>query len=442
MRVDKQTQRDLEIFKPDEGGVSLFDFINNTKTTGGKYALEDKFIHPPENLEKIKIQQETIAYLTRNRGRFILPFNDQQIKSIENYISTNIEPIKGESIFECLKFCITDIQAYRYLKSSLSELTVFINTFFRLFEDKKEELPANVKMIHKELDFFINHECFKRILLIPQKKIFAFLQVLRSDKQLRTNLKSNLTTILTGYYEIDALLSMANATLENHFSFPEFIEHGENLFSAKGLYHPLLAHAVPSNISLTSDKNFVFLTGPNMSGKTTFLKVVGISIYLAHLGMGVPAENAKMTYFDRLFSSINISGNILKGYSFFFSEVKRVKELAESLNQGENVFSLIDELFRGTNVQDAYDASVMIISGLAQWRSSAFVLSSHLWEIWEKIKVYPNIRDLSFESEIVNGAPVFTYRLVSGVSDMRLGLKIIENEKIMDLLYPPRNDKN
>jgi DNA mismatch repair protein MutS len=442
MRVDKQTQRDLEIFKPDEGEVSLFDFINKTKTAGGKYRLEDKFRHPPDSLEKIKVQQETVSYLIRNISRFTLPFNDQQIKSVENYISTNIEPIKGESIFECLKFCISDIKAYRYLKSSVLELTVFINTFFGLFEDKKEELPANMKMTHKELDFFINHESFKKIHLIPQKRIFAFLQVLRCDKQLRTNLKSNLSTILMGYYEIDALLSMANATLDNHFGIPEFLEHGENIFSAEGLYYPLLANAIPADISLTSDKNFVFITGPNMSGKTTFLKAVGISIYLAHLGMGVPAENAKMTYFDHLFSSINITGNILKGYSFFFSEVKRVKELAESLKQGENVFSLIDELFRGTNVKDAYDASVMIISGLAQWRRSAFVLTSHLWEIWEKIKVYPNIKDLSFESEIINGAPVFTYRLVSGVCDMRLGLKIIENEKIMDLLNQPLYDKN
>jgi DNA mismatch repair protein MutS len=99
-------------------------------------------------------------------------------------------------------------------------------------------------------------------------------------------------------------------------------------------------------------------------------------------------------------------------------------------------------LFRGTNVKDAYDASAMIISGFTRWQKSAFILSSHLWELWENIKVYPNIKDLFFESEIRNGAPVFTYQLISGVSNMRLGLKIIENEKIMDLLNPPQNDSN
>ena len=179
-----------------------------------------------------------------------------------------------------------------------------------------------------------------------------------------------------------------------------------------------------------------------MSGKTTLMKAIGLTVYLAHLGMGVPALKLSLRYFDRLFTSLNINDSILTGYSFFFNEVKRVKQLAESLNSGEKVFSLLDELFRGTNVKDAYDASAMVISGLLRWRSSIFIISSHLWEVWEKIEQFPNIMSLYFESEIIYGKPSFSYHLKSGVSDMRLGMTIIENEKIMDLLEHPDNDKN
>jgi DNA mismatch repair ATPase MutS len=204
----------------------------------------------------------------------------------------------------------------------------------------------------------------------------------------------------------------------------------------------LLRNPVPYDLTMDSLFNFVFLTGPNMAGKTTFLKAAGTAIYLAHLGMGTPAQSARVSYFDRLFTSLNITDSIATGYSFFYSEVMRVKQLAESLNRGERTFSLFDELFRGTNVKDAYDASVMIISGLVRWNKSMFILSSHLWELWEKINVFTNIKELCFESEVRNGEPVFTYHILQGVSDMRLGMTIINNEKVMDLLNNNENVKD
>lgn len=179
-----------------------------------------------------------------------------------------------------------------------------------------------------------------------------------------------------------------------------------------------------------------------MAGKTTFLKASGIAVYLAHLGMGIPARSATISYFDRLLTSLNITDSIASGYSFFYSEVLRVKQLAEYLKNGEKTFSIFDELFRGTNVKDAFDASKMVISGLIQWKTSIFILSSHLWELWGQIKNNSNIRELCFESEILDGKPAFSYRLFKGVSDMRLGLTILKNEKIMDLLNSTENVKD
>ncbi len=434
MQLDKQTLKDLEIFKAEEGDAAVFDFINKTKTTGGKYRLREKFLYPPDSLELIKVQQESIRYLTENWEIFSIPFNDRMLKSLEEYLSTNIDFVKGGSLLECVKFCLVDIQAYRYLKNSLSEIAGFINGFYKLLHEKKEGLPAILKTAYEELDLIIHDEGFKKINSLPDKKLFAFYYVLQTNRFLRTNMKTSLASILSWYYETDALLAMAKATCEYHFIFPEFVEIQDSIFEAESLYHPMLANAIPSDVKLDRNLNLIFLTGPNMSGKTTFLKATGIAVYLAHLGMGIPAKRASVSYFDRLFTSLNITDNILSGYSFFFSEVKRVKQLAEALNSGEKIFTLFDELFRGTNVKDAYDATVMVISGLALWNNSILVISSHLWEVWDKIKHFANIKSLCFDSEISFGVPVFSYRMVSGVSQMRLGLTIIENEKIMELL--------
>ncbi len=206
------------------------------------------------------------------------------------------------------------------------------------------------------------------------------------------------------------------------------------MFHVEEIYNPLLLRWEPSSLNMNNNHNFVFLTGPNMSGKSTFLKAIGLTVYLAHLGMGVPAKTARISYVDRLLTGFTFTDNIVTGYSYFFSEVQRVKELAASLSKGERVFAIFDELFRGTNVKDALEATSTIVSELMTWRESLFVISSHLTEIGETVNKFPNTQSLFFESFMEDGMPVFTYRLLEGVSTMRLGMTIIDNEGIVQML--------
>ncbi len=155
---------------------------------------------------------------------------------------------------------------------------------------------------------------------------------------------------------------------------------------------------------------------------------------MSHLGMGVPASAMKLTTFSSLFSSLNASDNLSIGYSYFYSEVLRVKKAAEILRQSRRSFMIFDELFKGTNVKDAYDGSLLVIEGLVQWNSSVFILSSHLLELEKEIQKQPNVFFKSFESSIIDGKPRFSFKMVDGVSDERLGLVILKNEKIDVLL--------
>ncbi len=171
-----------------------------------------------------------------------------------------------------------------------------------------------------------------------------------------------------------------------------------------------------------------------MAGKTTFLKSSAIAVYLAHLGMGVPASSMRLTTFNTIFSSLNTSDNLSIGYSYFYSEVMRVKQAAEALRTHSKALMIFDELFKGTNVKDAFDGSVLVIDGLVNWKSSVFILSSHLLEIEKKIETYSNIFFQYFDSNIQNGKPEFNFKLKEGLSNERLGLLILKNEKIDELL--------
>src|SRR5690606_13713068 len=143
-----------------------------------------------------------------------------------------------------------------------------------------------------------------------------------------------------------------------------------------GLYHPCIDKAIANSVSFDQDSNVLFLTGANMAGKSTFMKSFGTSIYLAHMGFPVAAKRMVFSVKDGLFSSINVSDNLGMGYSHFYAEVLRVKDVAVEVAKSKNLVILFDELFKGTNVKDAYDATLGVSEAFAENRNCSFIIST------------------------------------------------------------------
>ncbi|KQM72515.1 hypothetical protein ASE74_23210 [Pedobacter sp. Leaf216] len=171
-----------------------------------------------------------------------------------------------------------------------------------------------------------------------------------------------------------------------------------------------------------------------MAGKSTFLKSVGISIYLAHLGLPVPAEYMETGIWQGLVSTINLPDNLNEGYSHFYNEVLRVKHVAEKIKVSKNIFVIFDELFRGTNVKDAYDGSLSIIKSFSKINDCCFMISTHIIEVAEMLKENKNIMFKYLFTKMINNKPTFTYQLMDGITDERIGMWIIENEGIAEIL--------
>ena len=267
----------------------------------------------------------------------------------------------------------------------------------------------------------------------PHKK-FSYRQNLYFGYHLRGRYKTNTFELIDIYSRLDAWYSMAVAVKTYKLSFPEFAEQQTPLVDAKGLYHILLPQPVAYDLQMNPQHNFLFLTGANMAGKSTLIKALGSAVFLAHIGMGVPAEKMKLTLFDGLLSNINVEDNIAKGESFFFNEVQRVKNTLEKINDGKKWLVLIDELFKGTNVQDAMKCSLTVIKGLIKIRNSLFILSTHLYEIGEELKTYPNISFRYFETSVKDEQLTFSYQLKEGISNDRIGYVILKREKVVDML--------
>jgi DNA mismatch repair protein MutS len=129
-----------------------------------------------------------------------------------------------------------------------------------------------------------------------------------------------------------------------------------------------------------------------------------------------------------------VADNLAKGESYFFNEVQRIRHTVTRINDGRRWLVLIDELFKGTNIQDAMRCSIAVIRGLIRIRRALYILSTHLYEIGEELRPYPNISFRHFETNIKDDGFEFSFRLKEGISNDRLGYLILKREKVIDLL--------
>jgi DNA mismatch repair ATPase MutS len=143
--------------------------------------------------------------------------------------------------------------------------------------------------------------------------------------------------------------------------------------------------------------------------------------------------------FQALFSSIDTTDNIELGYSYYFSEVRRVKTLATLLQRGDRTFALFDEMFKGTNVQDAHEATLAIVTKLADHKGSIFIVSSHLIELADSLKQTETVQFQSFAAVVADGMLEYDYHLNDGVSDQRLGMLILQRDGVLDMLARPED---
>ena len=117
-------------------------------------------------------------------------------------------------------------------------------------------------------------------------------EVMQADRELRGGSKADLLRVINLIGEFDALQSMAQATRSLNWSLPTLVESDRFLLEGEGIYHPFVGNAVPNPIDLSGGEPMVFLTGPNMAGKTTYLRCAALCVLLAQVGMGVPASRS------------------------------------------------------------------------------------------------------------------------------------------------------
>jgi DNA mismatch repair ATPase MutS len=435
MQIDHQSFNDISIFHPEEE-FSIFHKLNFTRTVGGREWLCRFFSEPHADLKKIIGTQKVIRTFMEHIQDWPSEITNGTVLVMDKFLDYPIDPIsEAPASLNNIFYKWLHHADYSMIKYSVPHFADFyrgIRKVAELLEDL--DLPANIKLYIDRINGLLKEPPLQKLAETEAGQRFSIRQNLYFAYHLRGRYRNNSLEMIDTFSRLDAWYSMAVAVKTYGLSFPEFVEQDTPLVDAKGLYHILLPEPVAYDLHMSPEQHFLFLTGANMAGKSTLIKSVGAAVFLAHIGMGVPAERMKLTLFDGLLSNINVVDNIAKGESFFFNEVQRIKNTIEKINDGKKWLVLIDELFKGTNVQDAMKCSLTVIKGLIKIKNSLFILSTHLYEIGEELKAYPNISFRYFETTVHEDQLSFSYQLKEGISNDRIGYVILKREKVVDML--------
>jgi hypothetical protein len=259
--------------------------------------------------------------------------------------------------------------------------------------------------------------------------IFWSLQFVLAIESWRTRFGPALRIWIDTIGELEALLAVSAYAYEHPGDvLPEFVADGPR-FEAAGLAHPLLPResAVRNNIKLDSDLALMMLSGPNMAGKSTFLRGIGLSVVLAQMGAPVCAKKLVLSGLA-VTASICILDSLQGGISRFYAEIKRLKQIVDLTGQRRlPVLFLLDELLSGTNSHDRFIGARSVVLKLME-RGAVGLVTTHDLALTEiPAAIGPRALNFHFADHLENGELKFDYKLRPGVVETSNALQLMRS---------------
>jgi len=434
MTIDAITLQDFSFFK---GNRNIFSLINRCTTQAGAQVLRRHITRPPDRFEDVQEYQSGVKFWMQHLDAWPEIISNGTLIMIEKFYET---PEAGSFRPNTIAIAINSMvqklfnkNEYSFIRFSVSHLIDFLKGCRLLTGLLDHDPPVRIR---QELEYMYQTlELPLCASLLSCDQHTAQKDMLLFSYRARREMKHIVQQMMAAYACLDAMQSLARAAAEHRWVMPELLPSTALQYSCRQLCHPLLPKPVPYDMAFSEEHNFLFLTGANMSGKSTLLRSLGIGAVLAHIGMAVPAQEMTISFLEGIISNMQVEDDILKGESYFFAEVSRTKLTAEKLSESSYHLVLMDELFKGTNVHDAYECTNAVIEGLQTQKQNLLALSTHLYELADQLQSKPGMIFRYFHTAIDPGGHYhFTYQLKEGVSNDRIGFLVLKKEGILDLL--------
>lgn len=285
-------------------------------------------------------------------------------------------------------------------KQTLVNAERFITPELKTYEDKVLNAETRIEELEYELFYGVRMEVVKEILKIQMNaRVIA---------------------------ELDVLANLAYVSVKNNYCKPEITE---GVMEIKNSRHPVIEQLnfaknfVPNDCIFNNERKFALITGPNMGGKSTYLRQVALVVLLAQIGSYVPAESAKISLVDRIFTRVGASDNLTRGESTFMVEMN---ETAFILNHAtEKSLIILDEIGRGTSTYDGVSIAWAIMEFIHDKIGAKTLFATHyheLIELAERLEKAVNLSVMVKENE--KEGVVFLYKIVEGGVDKSYGIEV------------------
>lgn len=453
---------DLDIFGP----KSLFQYLNVTRTKIGRDRLAKQLINPEkkskeftncisklaENEDTLDIEAGLLEFDESSKYTNYDEFNSLYQRKIEFKPFFFIPLASFIALIVCIILSFTaslnplflvplvitnfllskvllnndvfKLDSYKYytLCDSYLELLKRCNNL-KIKDDYYNSLLVtinnNTTSLNKLKSIYMALSTRKNIIaniLLNSICVYDFWMILRYNKLIR-NL-SNLEELFISIAEIEVMISLSIIGIDNEYYC---IPNESNNISAKEIYHPLVLKCVSNNFTLSGG---IVLTGSNMSGKTTFMRTLGINQILYNAGSIVCAKSFSSTNFS-LYTSLRANDMLSEGISTFYAEILRMKKMNEALNN-EHVLILVDEIFKGTNAYERISASLKVIEKFNE-NKALFIISTHDFELCDA----KNILNYHFNEEYIDDRITFDYKIKEGKCSSKNALYLLKMSGII-----------
>jgi hypothetical protein len=461
---------DLDIF----GEGSLFQFINRSATIFGKLRLADYFDNSFSYSERVISRQQTVnelAGMVDLRQNLQLIFHNEQIKisdrdEMKQWLDS-ASPVQNVKLLQILAYGLPAITVVCIVLSIFGIISfpvfLIVLQLMIVFLYSKQTIKVHSVITSKSKILNNYSQCLQMIettdfsseyLISLQQQLSAgeekspaksIRQLSAILKYMDSNLNLLVSVVLNGFImfnlhlllkvekwkiqnhklvpdwfetiaDFDALSSFANFAYNNPgFNFPEIVAD-DFIFKAQKLGHPLIApeERVLNDVEIKGWNQFYIITGANMSGKSTFLRTIGTNLILAMAGAPVCAAKLRFSPVE-IHSSIRTSDSLVKHESYFYAELKRLKQIIDELDSGKRKLILLDEILKGTNSRDKQAGSIALIEQLLNYKSVG-LFATHDLALGDLAQRYPGyVNNLCFEIEIAGDKMVIDYKLHNGV---------------------------
>lgn len=418
LSTDKTTPRDLLSLRTSLAALPLIKELISTEASFER--LNDRLELFPEELALLQrsIMDEPSAAV--GDGKVIREGFDHELDSLRDLLEHSVEKMKA-------------IEAAEKKSTGISSLKVKFNKVFGYFlevpKSQTDKVPQNYtrKQTLVNSERYITEELkeFEDKILSANDKIQTLERALFLDVCSRLlNSLQRLKAVSKVLSEIDSLQSLAAVARKNNYSRPRFSNDGKVKISNSR--HPIVERFVsdftPNDVSLSRSENFFIVTGPNMSGKSTFIRQVALLSIMAQVGSFVPADEALLSIHDRVFTRIGARDELASGKSTFLVEMMETATILSKATEDSLV--ILDEVGRGTSTFDGISIAWAVSEFIYEAVGCHTIFATHFTELTELSNMYPGIKNKTVRIIETDSGIVFLHKVIDGVANSSHGIEV------------------